>query len=789
MHNIDHILSGQEEIAVIVHLTEEPLVLQKEPGEISNVHSIVEMAINLEQQQVINEMNARNIHYKKIHRYNTILNAISLVLPSKDLDKLSSIKGVLLIEPNLETKAMSMTLVNSEPSFKGEVDPIYEEIKALWAEDINGKGVKVAILDSGIDKNHPDLKDAYKGGKNFIDQSNPEEYSRLRDDNDPSETSPDERPEKAPEKYPATGAPFETYHGTHIAGIIAGENSNGVKGVAPKVDLYAYRILGAYTGGDISTIIKGIEEAVIQKMDIINLSLSDDSDLESHALSVAINNAVLAGVVAISTAGNAGSVRGSVRAPGTSRLGISVGNSTLSDEVDGSSSRGPSRPNFDIKPDIVAPGTEILSTMPRYCEEGPVTAYEDAYKRETGTSQSAPYIAGVAALIKQAHPDWTPFDIKVAIANTAKVIDTQAYTVFDQGAGRVQPYAAVHSTILAYAVEDVDINGEGKVVQNNKGSVTFGAVSLNEIVSITQPIIVKDIKGDGGIYEVKVHVTQPFKDAKITVDQPSFMLNGECLLHVTLTASKNEKPKYRDEMLGYIHISNRDQSVEVSLPFAADFSDGAIVTPAIEEFSITKKDISFGSVEPGATMNVMLSINSDLSYPSLEITDYLSKTPIDSLYYSNGLSLGTRKFPVLRNYTSSWTNEDTTLEDGIYSIDFVGMAKTEALSKCIGPVFVKSENPIMTGSIHGLQLSGQVTDQYIEFNNALMELGEGFDLNEKLYASYYVTRGGKPAERVSFQLNQDGMYSINLDSFDAEKDVVTIHVLDAAGNSCETPLN
>ncbi|REB05482.1 hypothetical protein DVB69_14485 [Sporosarcina sp. BI001-red] len=794
MQNVDQRTSIKEEMDVIIHLSEEPVVLQKRMAELSGIFFTVEdtkkaeAAVNVQQQQVIQEMNTGNIRYKNIHTYKTVLNAISTTIDSKDKDQLLSIKGVLHIELNVEAKAMGLASAPSDTVMGTEGDPVYSEIKALWNEGLEGQGVKVAVLDSGIDKNHPDLKAAYKGGRNFVDQSDPEKYSCLRADDDPSETSPDERPIQAPEKYPSTGAPFATHHGTHVAGILAGNNRNGVKGVAPKVDLYAYRVLGAYTGGDISTIIKGIEEAVLQKMDIINLSISDDSDLESHALSIAINNAVLAGVVAISTAGNTGSVRGTVRAPGTSRLGISVGNSTLSDEVDSSSSRGPSRPNFDIKPDIVAPGTEILSTMPRYGVEGSLE-YEGAYKQETGTSQSAPYIAGVAALIKQAHPKWTPYDIKVALSNTAKVLNTKTYTVFDQGAGRVQPYAAVHPAILAYTTEEVDVNGAGKIVENKKGTVTFGAVPLTENVSITKTIVVKDSKGDGGIYDVQVHTTYPFQGAKVTVDQSSFILDGECLLQVTLTACENEHPKYRDEILGYIHIVKQDQTVEVSLPFAADFSDGATVTPAIEEFSITKKDISFSNVEVEDTVHVTLSITSDLSYPSLEIIDYISKEPIDSLFYDNGMSLGTRKFPVNRNYTSSWTMQDTTLQDGIYSVDFTGAAKSTLLTNSIGPVFIKSMNPIIEGSIDGLHLSGQITDQYIDFNNTLIEHGNGFDLNDKLHAFYSVTIEKKTGRQVPFLLNQDGSYSVKLDSYQAEKNFVTIVITDEAGNTTEKLLS
>lgn len=789
MHNIYKHAAVEEEIDVIIHLAEQPVATQKRLAELNGIHCTdeiekrIESAVNIQQQQVIAEMTAQNIQTKKVHTFKTVLNAISAVIKIKDLDKLRSIKDVLFIEPDLQVKAMGANSASEMAKAENEFDPVYSELKALWAEGIEGHGIKVAVLDSGIDKNHPDLKEVYRGGKNFIDQSNPEEYTRLRDEDDPSETSPDERPEGVPEKNPTSAARFETYHGTHIAGILAGKNKNGVKGVAPKIDLYAYRVFGAYTIGDTSNVLKGIEEAISQKIDVINLSLSDVSDSENHALSFAVNNAVLAGVVVVSTAGNTGSVRGSIRAPGTSRLGISVGNSNLADEVDSSSSRGPSRPNFDIKPDIVAPGTDIFSTMPRYSKNDSIMVYKDAYKRETGTSQAVPYIAGIVALIKQAHPDWTPMDIKVAISNTAKVLDTKTFNVFDQGAGRIQPYAAVHPSILAYSIEEVDANGEGQLVENRKGTITFGPVTLNEDISITKSILVKDVIGDGGNYDVSIHVTKAFKDAQITVDQPSFALNGECLLRVTLTASKNTDTKYRDEILGYMHIANQDQSVTISLPFAADFSNGATVTPAIEEFSITTTDLSYDNDVKDAEAIVKLSVNSDLSYPSLEIIDYLSKAPIDSLFYSNGLGLGARKFPILRKYISCWTQEEATLEDGIYSFDFVGMAKAESLTNSVGPIFIKSTKSVITGSIHASLVSGQVKDRYIDFNHALTELGERFDLNEKLHAFYTVTKNGQPNMPVSFLLSQDGTFSFELETFDAEKDIVTVFITDAAGNT------
>ncbi|MBD7983994.1 S8 family serine peptidase [Sporosarcina sp. Sa2YVA2] len=791
MQNSTKKTQTNEEIDIIIHLAEEPVAVQKRMAQMNGIpfteidEENIEAAINAQQQSVLEEMAAQHIYFKKPHLYKTVLNAISTVIRKKDLDKLSSIRDVMLVEPNAAMEAMSLPSADYRAPQVNEFDPVHAEVQALWAEGIQGQGVKVAVLDSGIDPDHPDIRHAYRGGINFVDQSDTEKYSRLRAGNDPSETSPDERSNVAPEKGVTSGRPFETHHGTHIAGIIAGKNENGVKGVAPGVDLYAYRIFGGYMGGSLTTILEAIEKAVVEKMDILNLSLSDNSDLENHALSIAVNNAILAGVVVVSTAGNTGSVRGSIRTPGTSRMGIAVGNSTIDDELDSSSSRGPSRPNFDIKPDIVAPGTEIYSTMPGY---GVKAAYKNAYARETGTSQAAPYITGVAALMKQAHPEWSPLDIKVAMTNTAKVLDTTSYNVFDQGSGRIRPYAAVHPSIVAYCTEEIDADGKGHIVENRRGAITFGSVKLAEDVTITKLVLVKDIKGDGGVYDVNIQITEPFEGATITVDQPSFTLDGECLLDITLTAPKSENTKYRDEILGYVHITSADRSVEVSLPFAADFSDGATVIPAIEEFSITKKDISFGIEEANDETEVTLSINSDLSYPSLEITDYLSKAPLDSLFYSNGMSLGTWKYPILHRFTSSWTNEDTTLEDGIYSIDFTGMANGEPLTDTIGPIFVKSTKPVITGSVNGSTVSGQVTDQYIDFSTTLTELGEGFDVNEKLAASYSVTSDGNLVTTDSFILNQDGTFSVELDSLHPEHDRITITITDAAGNNGELSL-
>src|SRR5690625_2569023 len=151
------------------------------------------------------------------------------------------------------------------------------DLNAVLPAEINdteftGKGIKVGVIDTGIDYEHPDLRNIYQGGKNFVEHD--EDYARKRDDDDPYETSPEDRPDHMPE-FDEIGNSFYTSHGTHVAGIIAGAGNNDyeIKGVAPDIDLYAYRVLGAYGSGLTSWCIAGIGQAVIDEMDVINLRL------------------------------------------------------------------------------------------------------------------------------------------------------------------------------------------------------------------------------------------------------------------------------------------------------------------------------------------------------------------------------------------------------------------------------------------------------------------------------------------------------------------------------------
>ncbi|GJM69618.1 hypothetical protein HMSSN036_18340 [Paenibacillus macerans] len=176
-------------------------------------------------------------------------------------------------------------------------------------------------------KDHPDLAAAVPDG----DWG----YDFVNEDNEPYETTKEDY-EKARENDPALpevnedGKPYWTSHGTHVSGIVAGRGAGadgqaGIEGVAPQAEIHAYKVLGPYGSGTTENVIAGIERAVADGMDVINLSLGSDSNNERSADSVAVNNAMKAGVIAVVSSGNSGPEEATVGDPGSAELAITVG--------------------------------------------------------------------------------------------------------------------------------------------------------------------------------------------------------------------------------------------------------------------------------------------------------------------------------------------------------------------------------------------------------------------------------------------------------------------------------
>lgn len=942
--------SGNELISVIIHLSENPVALEKGINELkgktlSNT-KIKEIRDKIKRQQtsVDKELIAKGIQIQKGFAYDTVLNGFSAKVKADDLKKLLDIRGITLVEPDAIVYATEEDKQTDPSSSELEKDVKFETqmntsidhlgIEQVWNEGYKGAGIKVAVLDTGIDPDHPEFQGIYKGGKNFVIHDS--KYARDRAENDPRETSPKDRAAGQPE-FDTDGRSFYTDHGTHVSGTIAaiGANKYGIKGVAPEVDLYAYRVLGAYGSGATSGIISAVETAVNEEMDVINLSLGGGSNSENDSLAYALNNAMMAGVIAVNSSGNSGPNRGSVTTPGTSRLAIVVGNSTnpetqhnaevivtvdndynyskqlnfmgttfgqdlatqldgeyelvaipgvgnkadfeginvegkvalisrgelafvdkianakeagavatiihnfsggtnapdvsgvflgdsfafiptidmsvtdgdairkalangtgtvtfgnfgqehsVGDEVNNSSSRGPSTPNFDIKPDVLAPGTNIMSSIPAYKWDFPDASYEESYDRFTGTSMAAPHITGIAALVKQANPDWDAFDVKVALSNTAKLLNTEKYDVFAQGAGRVVAYEAAFPNVLAYAEDEAVLDASGEIVPNIKGTVTFGPQSLDKNISVTKQIRVKDLKGVGGELNVTVDVTKSFGDAKVTVDKTSFSLapNGEQLLNVTLTASA-ANTKAGDEILGYININGGAN--KISLPFAADF--GGVAPTEIKDMTITETDLSFNGDGVKDEAMLYFTLTGDVSTNYIELWNiedpnggHYGDGYIGYLHAGNSLGAGSYQLRIAGQYRP-WAppQEPSNIPDGLYTIDFSALSSNGPIGDYVGPIVVKSTNPEISGKVKGNKLSGSVVDKYVDYKDVLKPYGLDYDLNTKLTATYVATSNGEAGSAVPFTLNQDGSFEFEVPK---AAELVTVHVEDAAGN-------
>ena len=284
-------------------------------------------------------------------------------------------------------------------------------VPQVWQAGFTGKGIKVGIVDTGIDPNHPDLTGRIAQMKDFTGQGPNDNHG----------------------------------HGTHVAGIVGGTgaSSNGkYKGVAPECTFYTAKVLSANGSGSTSWVMAGIEWAVQQGVQVINLSLGSDGACDgTDALSVLCDAAVGKGVVMCVAAGNAGPGAKTVGSPGCAKQVITIGATNDSDQVTSFSSRGPTS-DGRIKPDLCFPGASIVACRAAGTSMG--TPVDSFYTSASGTSMATPHATGASALLLQANPNLVPQQIKDVLMNTAKDLGLDANT---QGKGRAQVFVAYQSAI------------------------------------------------------------------------------------------------------------------------------------------------------------------------------------------------------------------------------------------------------------------------------------------------------------------------------------------------------
>ena len=312
---------------------------------------------------------------------------------------------------------------------------------------VDGTGVAVAVIDSGIYAEHADFGDAATGLPRV---------ARFFD------------------FVHSAAAPYDDYgHGTHVAGIVAGNgaDSGGARaGIAPAAQLVVLKVLDASGNGRISDVIAAFDYVVSHRAElgirVVNLSVATGvyESYNSDPLTQAAKRAVDAGIVVVASAGNGGrnaqgqTQYGGVTAPGNAPWVLTVGASSTMGTIDraddtiaGFSSRGPTAIDRMVKPDLVAPGvgtesttspnSTLYNTRSAYLLPGTTTTGYQPYLSLSGTSQAAPVVAGTVALMLQANPALTPNAVKALLQYTAQTYP--GYDPLTQGAGFLNAAGAV----------------------------------------------------------------------------------------------------------------------------------------------------------------------------------------------------------------------------------------------------------------------------------------------------------------------------------------------------------
>ncbi|MET8468628.1 S8 family serine peptidase [Streptomyces sp. NPDC006422] len=287
-----------------------------------------------------------------------------------------------------------------------------------WDAGLTGKGVKVAVLDTGYDTTHPDLASRVTESKSFI------AGEEVTDRNG---------------------------HGTHVSSTVGGSGtaSDGKeKGVAPDATLAVGKVLSDDGYGIESEIIAGMEWAAKDiKAKVVSMSLGSDigSDGTDPMAQAVDSLSADTGALFVVAAGNA-YAPGTIGSPGAADSALTVAAVDADDARASFSSQGPRLGDDALKPDLAAPGVDILAARSSLADGS------GSYTTMSGTSMATPHVAGVAALLAQAHPDWTADRLKSALMSTSKQVDDSAYAV---GSGRVSVPDAIAARITATGSADL----------------------------------------------------------------------------------------------------------------------------------------------------------------------------------------------------------------------------------------------------------------------------------------------------------------------------------------------
>ncbi len=446
-NNVCNEVESQPEFdGYIVELKDEPLATYKVSQEKFGVSTA---SISTYRNNLIKKQNEIELQIKNLAPSTVIINKVQNVfngfsvrgISKEEIQQIENLPGVKKVYPNYKvhtTLTYSAPLIGADKVWNIQIN----------GTNITGRGIKIGIIDTGVDYTHPDLGGCFgpgckvEGGWDF--QNN---------DGDPID---------------------DMGHGTHVASIAAGgdynktdgiiETGDPLNGVAPGAKIYAYKVLDNNGEGYFSNVIAAIERSAdpnqdgdfSDHLDVISISLGGYGDPDDPT-SQAVDNIVNSDVVAVVAAGNSGPDGNnycrhsedetgssySICSPGTARKAITVAASSKDDRIAEFGSIGPTTLET-FKPDISAPGVFICAA--RYdsvWEYARCFIGDDSDTHHialSGTSMATPHVSGTIALIKQAHPTWTPDEIKNSIKGTSVNLNASAS---QEGSGRLNALSTV----------------------------------------------------------------------------------------------------------------------------------------------------------------------------------------------------------------------------------------------------------------------------------------------------------------------------------------------------------
>jgi subtilisin family serine protease len=470
--------------------------------------------------------------------YQVTANALAVVVPRAEAARLARVRGVARVYPSVTYHS----LLDRSPQLIGA--------PALWGSTFAtaGNGLKIGIIDEGVDQSHP-----------FFDPSGytaPPGFPKGDTRYTSAKVIVARAFAPAAPAWKYASVPFDpvnSEHGTHVAGIAAGDHGTFagriLSGIAPAAYIGNYKALTIPTpefglDGNSPEIAAAIEAAVKDGMDVINLSLGEPEIDPSRDLVVeAIDAAAAAGVVPVVAAGNdfQDFGRGSVGSPGNASAAITVaavsnGRGFPPDGIADFSSSGPTPVSLQFKPDVSAPGVNVISSLP---------VREGTWGTLSGTSMASPMVAGAAALLKEQHPAWTVAQIKSALTSTGEPVHSLG-----------QVSGEVPATREGGGLIDLP-RANTPLVFTSPNVLSFGLVHLGATVG--RAVSLTDAGGGAGPWTTAVQV-QAGGSATVTAD-PTVTVPGT--LNVSATA------KTAGEITGFVVLTRGTDTRRIPFWFHA----------------------------------------------------------------------------------------------------------------------------------------------------------------------------------------------------------------------------